>query len=132
MSVNLGRNMPDGTDWNIHPSPNYCDKNNTHDDYEHGEGGAKLWIVPTVDLTDGTALPLIAWNPLTYLFETDLISYSDCDLRVVPWTMSLWAGDPVTETRIQSGDEIPFFVCYAFDIAISPGFYTINTYIEPN
>lgn len=123
-SVNLGRNMPDGTDWNIHPSPDYCDNNNGYDDYDHGEGGAKIWIVLTSDLS-GESLPLVNWNPTAWLFETDLISYSDCNLVIVPWTMSLWGTDVTSRIDILSGEKVPLFVCYAFDIAVP----TLNQYV---
>lgn len=125
-SVDLNRNMPDGDDWNMHPGTTY---QGAPDNYVHWQGGAKLWIVPTADLTNEDSLPLVAWNPGQYLFETDLISYSDCNLQVVPWTMSLW-GTEVIDTIIQSGDQVPFFVCYAFDIAIMPGTYTMTTYVS--
>jgi hypothetical protein len=81
---NLGINLPNAGDWNIAPSPDYCDYHNTFDDYEHCSG-AKIWIVKTDDLTSGN-LPLINWNPTAWLFETDLITYTqderDCDYWV--------------------------------------------------
>jgi hypothetical protein len=84
-SVNLDMNLPSSPDWNINPSPDYCDLHNTFDDYTHCKG-AKLWIVPTSDLTSDNSLPLDAWNPTTYLFETDLITYSDSNLPTVTAT----------------------------------------------
>jgi len=75
----LGMDLPSSPDWNINPTPNYCDNNNGHDDYNTC-AGAKIWLVPTSDLTGGTNLPLDAWNPSTYLFETDLINYNDTDI----------------------------------------------------
>jgi predicted ribosomally synthesized peptide with SipW-like signal peptide len=76
VNQNLGMDLPASPDWNINPVPNYCDNNNTFDDYNTC-AGAKIWLVPTSNLTGGTILPLNAWNPSTYLFETDLINYSD-------------------------------------------------------
>lgn len=40
--------------------------------------GAKIWLVPT---SDYTAPALIAWNPESYLFETDLIWYDDTEVE---------------------------------------------------
>lgn len=75
---NLGIDLPKSPDWNINPTPNYCDNNNGSDDYNTC-AGAKIWLVPTSDLSAGLNLPLDAWNPSTYLFETDLINYNDTD-----------------------------------------------------
>lgn len=75
VNQDLGMDLPASPDWNINPVPNYCDNNNTYDDYNTC-AGAKIWLVPTSDLTSGI-LPLAAWNPSTYLFETDLINYND-------------------------------------------------------
>ena len=76
VNQNLGMDLPQSPDWNINPVPNYCDNNNTYDDYNTC-AGAKIWLVPTSDLTNNSTLPLDAWNPSTYLFETDLINYND-------------------------------------------------------
>lgn len=72
---NLGINLPIPADWNINPNPNYCNNNNGFDSYAHC-AGAKIWIVPTSDLSAGPSLPLTVWNPTTYLFETDLVTYT--------------------------------------------------------
>jgi hypothetical protein len=77
----LEMNLPNTGDWNINPSPDYCLKHNTFDSYVHCKG-AKLWIVPTSDLTDDSKLPLDAWTPSTYLFEEDLITYLDSSLSI--------------------------------------------------
>jgi len=74
-STNLGMDLPASPDWNISPSPDYCDSHNGFDDYNTC-AGAKIWLVPSADLTGGV-LPLATWNPSTYLFETDLITYDD-------------------------------------------------------
>jgi hypothetical protein len=78
-NTDLGINLPNTDDWNAVASPDYCDLRNTWDDYAHCRG-AKIWIVPTTDLTSNTDLPLDAWTPSSYLFETDLITYVDSDL----------------------------------------------------
>ncbi len=76
INTDLNMDLPSSPDWNINPSPNYCDGNNGKDDYNTC-AGAKIWLVPTSDLTGGSNLPLVSWNPSTYLFETDLINYND-------------------------------------------------------
>jgi hypothetical protein len=72
---NLGINLPIPADWNVNPVPNYCNNNNGFDSYAHC-AGAKIWIVPTSDLTGGPVLPLVNWNPVAWLFETDLVTYT--------------------------------------------------------
>lgn len=76
IDVDLGIDLPKSPDWNINPTPDYCDNNNGSDDYNTC-AGAKIWLVPTSALTGGINLPLVSWNPTTYLFETDLINYND-------------------------------------------------------
>ena len=46
-------------------------------DQNHPEG-AKIWLVPSSDYTDGTGMT--AWNPSNYLFDTALITYDDTDI----------------------------------------------------
>lgn len=71
-SMELNMDLPHTNDANFDTSEtDYC----IEDGYLHCSG-AKIWIVPTVDLTDNIALPLDGWHPLNYLFETDLITYT--------------------------------------------------------
>lgn len=75
-STELNMNLPHPNDANFDTSEtDYC----IEDRYLHCSG-AKMWLVPTIDLTDNTALPLDGWYPLNYLFETDLITYKDTDI----------------------------------------------------
>lgn len=58
--------------------PHQNDANIDEYDYtdEYGTAhGAKLWIVLSDDYTEPA---LTAWNPASYLFETDLITYTVC------------------------------------------------------
>jgi len=71
-SVNLGMDLPAADDWNAVASPDYCQ---APDNYNTCTG-AKIWLVPSDDY-DSVNKKLTAWNPTTYLFETDLIIYSD-------------------------------------------------------
>lgn len=74
-SINLGMDLPSANDWNLVASPDYCLNHNGFDSYNTCVG-AKIWLVPTNDYSSATKA-LTAWNPATYLFETDLISYDD-------------------------------------------------------
>jgi hypothetical protein len=74
MSVDLDMNLPCTPDANMNISEhNYC---GAPDYYTHCTG-AKLWMVPSAEYSEPA---LTAWNPANYLFETDLITYTDCDL----------------------------------------------------
>ena len=130
-SVDLGMNLPSLPDWNINPSPDYCDLHNGFDDYEHCKG-AKLWIVPVSDLTSGPALPLTAWHPATYLFETDLITYFDCNLVPEDFAVDMDKPESATITLMTKTKSLtPMLICYDFDLLIAPGTYTITTGIKP-
>lgn len=72
-SINLGMDLPHANDWNGTGAANYC----ASPDFYSVCRGAKIWLVPS---SDYTAPGLTAWNPETYLFETDLIIYNDTDL----------------------------------------------------
>jgi hypothetical protein len=77
-SIELNMDLPCSPDWNINPTPDYCDYHNTFDDYDHCSG-AKIWLVPSDDYNAG-AKKVIAWNPTEFLFESDLITYDDTDV----------------------------------------------------
>lgn len=125
----LNMNLPKETDWNRYPSPDYCSNHNGFDNYNHCKG-AKLWIVPVNDLTSGD-LPLITWNPTAWLFETDLIVYSDCDKYPMWFTVDMVKGDLITELTTKTKSLTPMLICYDFNTAIAPGTYVINTKIVP-
>jgi len=74
-SKDLSMSLPHPNDANFDTTKyDYC----IEDGYVHCSG-AKLWLVPTSDLTGDVSLPLDGWYPLNYLFETDLITYTDID-----------------------------------------------------
>ena len=75
ITTNLGMDLPAANDWNAVADPDYCDYHNLFDDYNLCTG-AKIWLVPSSDY-DSPTKKLTAWNPTTYLFETDLVIYSD-------------------------------------------------------
>ena len=63
----------------LNPDDPNSDPNN-HDfrgapDYYQNSCGAKLWIVPSTSFTEGTGI--IGWAPTTYLYETELASYTE-------------------------------------------------------
>ena len=129
IDAELDTNLPLTTDWNVNPDPDYCDNHNSFDDYAHCRG-AKIWIVPTSDLTGTNSLPLTVWNPTTYLFETDLVMYFDCDLQTeseISRVASLYKGVLSTPLTIPSKTTENFLVCYAFEQNIAPRTYTITT-----
>jgi hypothetical protein len=129
IDIDLNSNLPKASDWNVNPLPDYCNLNNGFDDYDHCKG-AKLWIVKTEDLTDGS-LPLKKWNPSAWLFETDLIVYSDCDLEPDNFVVDMQFGSSIVELLTKSRTLTPFLVCYDFDVAIEAGEYEITTMITP-
>ena len=123
INTNLGMNLPTEPDKNIEMY-NYC----VLDGYEHCHG-AKLWIVPTSDLTGEK---LTGWNPSNYLFETDMITYFDCNINVLTSNYPINEyGEDVTSITLESGEEKPFFNCYDFDIAVETGTYTLTTKVLP-
>jgi len=68
----LGMSLPTVPDSNMVTS-----HAGTPDFYLH-PFGAKIWLVPSADY-DTALSKMIAWNPASYLFETDLINYVDTD-----------------------------------------------------
>jgi len=61
--------LPEEDDFNIDELANYC---SAPDNYSQCRG-AKLWIVPTTDLSEGT----LTWaNMKNYYYELDLIQYN--------------------------------------------------------
>lgn len=130
-SSEINMNLPNIPDWNINPSPDYCDNHNAYDDYEHCKG-AKIWIVPTADLTGSNSLPLTVWKPTTYLFETDLITYFDCDLGVEDFLVDMVDKTEVEGSLIITSYEYrDFLICYRFAENILAKTYTITTNIVP-
>lgn len=124
-SVDLGMNLPTQPDDNI---------NNNHggdpDFYAHPYG-AKIWLVPSADY-DASTNEMIVWNPSTYLFETDLVTYSDCDIEVPCWLVPMLGTEVANPLTISAGEAIQLVICYNFAINIAPDTYTISTRAIPN
>jgi len=120
--IDLGMDLPSEPDANI----DKYDYSVPPDNYEHPHG-AKIWLVPTQDLTDGV-LPLKSWNPEAYLFETDLIVYLDLDST----TTHLLHPDPeaVTEITIPAHTTISFVIRFEF-VANATGTYQVTTTVSP-
>ena len=128
-SINLGMNLPSEPDWNIHPGDVY---DGTPDNYPHWQGGAKLWIVPIADLTNRDSLPLVNWNPTTYLFETDLVCYFDCSLELPDWFSEVYTlPEDVTKYTIGPEESICLITQTCLDWAAYPGPYTVTTTVTP-
>lgn len=131
-SLDINMNLPHPDDWNGNPSPDYCGQNNGFDSYVHC-AGAKIWLVPSSDY-DSSSKKVNWVNAGSYLYETDLITYFDCDLPADDYLVDLIMQDlipSVTELTIQSDEVQDFLVCYEFDMAIAPGKYEITTKILP-
>lgn len=126
-SVDIGMNMPVSSDYNKNPIPDYCGLHNTFDDYEHCKG-AKLWIVPTTDITDND---LNKWNPSNWLFETDLIVYADCNEEPMNFAVDMEMGEQAEPITTESREITPMLLCYDFDVMIDSGLYEITTKVVP-
>lgn len=76
-SFDIGHSLPVSTDANADPVNH--DYRGAPDFYENS-AGAKLWLVPTSDITsdpddDQTSKLMTEWNPADYLFECELVHY---------------------------------------------------------
>lgn len=69
---NLNMNLPTPPDANM-----LIDHSVAPDNYAH-KYGAKIWLVPS-DCYSGTSVTV--WSPTRFLFETDVITYTDTDLE---------------------------------------------------
>lgn len=110
-SQNLAMNLPHANDWNGSAEANYCDE----DGYDLCRG-AKIWLVPSISY-DVSGKKLIGWNPESYLFETDLITYDDT------------ANDG--EALYLGTGMLNFFVKNVLDVALVPGVYKVKTEVVP-
>lgn len=72
-SPNLNINLPTPPDSNM-----VVDHSGPPDNYLHAFG-AKVWLVPSL-CYDLTLKKIITWSPTRFLFETDLITYTDTDI----------------------------------------------------
>ena len=69
-SPELGINLPTPPDSNM-----LVDHSGPPDNYVHAFG-AKIWLVPSA-CYNATTKSVITWSPTRFLFETDLITYTD-------------------------------------------------------
>jgi len=101
-SVNLDMSLPTPPDSNMAVPHNV-----PPDNYFHAYG-AKIWLIPSSDY-DGSGLT--AWNPDDYLYETDLIQYTDTDLSTGSGGIAITTTitEPVTTIGLTvSPPSIPF------------------------
>lgn len=123
-SKNLAMNLPSEPDENI-----YTDHSVAPDNYDHAFG-AKIWLVLATDY-DTSTFEMTSWNPDDYLFETDLIGYSDCNIEV-PYWLAPMLGNPITgDLVIPAKTNIGLVFCYNFAINIVPDIYVITTDAVP-
>lgn len=124
-SKDLGMNLPSEPDANID------DNHGGSPDYYNHPYGAKIWLVPASDY-DTSTQKIVSWNPDSYLFETDLVTYSDCDIEVPCWLAPMLGEVVVNPLTIPAGESVQLVICYNFAINITPGAYTISTKAIPN
>jgi len=110
-SKDLGMNLPS------EPDANYLD-------------GAKIWLVLASDYDTGTQ-EMIAWNMGDYLFEHELVAYSDCNIECPCWLAPLLGEEITCNLVIPSETTIGLVFCYEFAINIAPDNYVITTAAIP-
>jgi len=120
--IDLGMDLPSPPDANIA----IYDYSGPPDNYAHAHG-AKIWLVPSTDY-DADENKLTAWNPTTYLFETDLITYLDLDSV----STHLLHPDPETVTCITIPAHTIVSFVIRFDFAENAyGTYLVTTTVSP-
>jgi len=123
-TIDLGIDLPNATDANI----DKYDYSVPPDNYAHAHG-AKIWLVPNTDLTNGNSLPVINWeHHADWLYETDLITYLDLDS--VSTHLLHPAPEFVTEITVPAHSTISFAI--RFDFAENAyGTYLVTTTVSP-
>lgn len=113
-NTNIDMNLPHPDDWNLDPSPNYCNNENGYDSYNLC-GGAKIWLVPSSEYNSSDKT--VSWeNPSSYLYETDMVDYSDTN-----------HGDKL----MMNNGKIELHIENTFNPATEPGYYKIITSVVP-
>jgi len=75
-SPDLGQNLPSLPDANAY----FYDYTLTPDFYDDATG-AKVWLIPTDELSTGDVMPVATWGKdNSWLFETQLVNYDDTDI----------------------------------------------------
>jgi hypothetical protein len=122
--IDLGMDLPSPPDANIA----IYDYSGPPDNYAHAHG-AKIWLVPNTDLTNGNSLPVINWeHHADWLYETDLITYLDLDS--VSTHLLHPAPEFVTEITVPAHSTISFAI--RFDFAENAyGTYLVTTTVSP-
>jgi len=92
--------------------------------------GAKLWLVLSADYDD-TTNEMIAWNMDDYLFEHELVSYSDCNVEVPCWLASLLGEPIVGELVVPAGNYVQLIFCYQSAIYLEGNTYSFSTLAIP-
>ena len=109
-SENLDMNLASGADANLEEY-DYCDS----DGYNLCHG-AKVWLVQTSNY-NATTKTVETWDPGMFLFETDLITYSDTN--VDGSALNLGTGT------------LNIIIRNVLDSALAPGTYPLTTTVNP-
>jgi len=109
-SENLNMNLASGADANLEEY-DYCDS----DGYNLCHG-AKVWLVQTSNYNAGTK-EVTTWDPDMFLFETDLITYSD--VQVDGAALNLGTGT------------LNIIIRNVLDSALAPDTYPLTTTVNP-
>jgi len=98
----------------------------TLDGYVHAHG-AKIWLVPSSDYDEISKTIYPNWHPESYLFETDLISYSNLNIDYGLNTES------VDSFTIPAHSTASLVICITVNTAIDPstGPYLVTTTVSP-
>jgi hypothetical protein len=90
--------------------------------------GAKLWIVPLVDIENGD----LTWGQATsYLWETDLAFYLDCDAWRQPELYCLPNVFPLFDTTVLKAKQTYCWIsCYHLDFYSSGGKQEWDTFVH--
>lgn len=110
ITSDLSIGLPDVNDYNANPDEgdSYCNGENGYDYYEHCSG-AKIWLMPASEFG--------SWSPEDWLFETDLIAYTQTSSNnfVLP----------------ANGGGVNLGIINDFNVALKPDIYTITTFVRP-
>lgn len=84
------------------------DNINDGDDYDGSVEGAKVWLVPRTDITEGTVDAVTGWGNLEmFLFETELVACADNRTQTVDVVVSCPVSFDVLPTNYNYGTIYP-------------------------
>jgi len=92
--------------------------------------GAKLWLVLADDYDEVTH-EMTNWNMGDYLFEHELVAYSDCNQEVECWLAPLLGTLITDDIVIPAEKTVGLVFCNQFAINIEAGKYLVSTKAIP-